>query len=364
MPICATRCWSLSLGAPAIARPATSPLTSAMNTGTPSREKPSASVISETVLPVPVAPATRPWRLPYLAAGRPAARPCRSGWRPRDAAYTSAAGRVWGSGGHARVTAVAGTFYLTTPIYYVNAEPHLGHAYTTIVADAIARYHAPARRGRLVPHRHRRARPEGRERGRRRRASPQALRRPDRRAASASLARSWASRHDDFIRTTEPRHTRRRRPSGSSVRDARRHLHGKYERLVLLGCERVLPEKRARRRQVPRPAARRSSGSRRRATSSSCRSSRTGCSSYYRRATRTSSGRRRRRNEILALRRGRLQDLSISRARRFTWGIPVPDDPEARDVRLVRRADQLRHGARLARTTRALREVLAGRTCT
>ena len=30
-------------------------------------------------------------------------------------------------------------FYLTTPIYYVNAEPHLGHAYTTIVADAIAR---------------------------------------------------------------------------------------------------------------------------------------------------------------------------------------------------------------------------------
>ena len=32
------------------------------------------------------------------------------------------------------------TFYLTTPIYYVNARPHLGHAYTTIVADAIARY--------------------------------------------------------------------------------------------------------------------------------------------------------------------------------------------------------------------------------
>ena len=30
-------------------------------------------------------------------------------------------------------------FYLTTPIYYVNARPHIGHAYTTIVADAIAR---------------------------------------------------------------------------------------------------------------------------------------------------------------------------------------------------------------------------------
>ncbi len=32
------------------------------------------------------------------------------------------------------------TFYVTTPIYYVNAEPHLGTAYTTIAADAVARY--------------------------------------------------------------------------------------------------------------------------------------------------------------------------------------------------------------------------------
>ena len=32
------------------------------------------------------------------------------------------------------------TFYLTTPIYYVNAPPHLGHASTTIMADAMCRY--------------------------------------------------------------------------------------------------------------------------------------------------------------------------------------------------------------------------------
>jgi len=32
-------------------------------------------------------------------------------------------------------------FYITTPIYYVNARPHLGHAYTTIVADAAHRFH-------------------------------------------------------------------------------------------------------------------------------------------------------------------------------------------------------------------------------
>src|SRR3990172_1099617 len=32
------------------------------------------------------------------------------------------------------------TFYITTPIYYVNDVPHIGHAYTTIAADCIARY--------------------------------------------------------------------------------------------------------------------------------------------------------------------------------------------------------------------------------
>ena len=33
------------------------------------------------------------------------------------------------------------SFYITTPIYYVNAAPHLGHAYTTIAADVLARHH-------------------------------------------------------------------------------------------------------------------------------------------------------------------------------------------------------------------------------
>ncbi len=37
---------------------------------------------------------------------------------------------------------MANPFYITTPIYYVNARPHLGHAYTTLVADVINRYHS------------------------------------------------------------------------------------------------------------------------------------------------------------------------------------------------------------------------------
>ncbi|HQE60329.1 MAG TPA: class I tRNA ligase family protein, partial [Spirochaetota bacterium] len=32
-------------------------------------------------------------------------------------------------------------FYITTPIYYVNAEPHIGHAYSTIVADFLKRHY-------------------------------------------------------------------------------------------------------------------------------------------------------------------------------------------------------------------------------
>src|SRR5210317_2583048 len=32
-------------------------------------------------------------------------------------------------------------FYVTTPIYYVNDKPHIGHAYTTILADVLASYH-------------------------------------------------------------------------------------------------------------------------------------------------------------------------------------------------------------------------------
>ena len=36
---------------------------------------------------------------------------------------------------------MARKFYLTTPIYYVNDVPHIGHTYTTVVADVIARVH-------------------------------------------------------------------------------------------------------------------------------------------------------------------------------------------------------------------------------
>ena len=36
---------------------------------------------------------------------------------------------------------MSGSFYITTPIYYVNDMPHIGHIYTTVMADIFARYH-------------------------------------------------------------------------------------------------------------------------------------------------------------------------------------------------------------------------------
>ncbi len=41
---------------------------------------------------------------------------------------------------------MSGKYYITTPIYYVNDRPHIGHAYTTIAADVLARYHRSAGR--------------------------------------------------------------------------------------------------------------------------------------------------------------------------------------------------------------------------
>ncbi len=80
------------------------------------------------------------------------------------------------------------SFYITTPIYYVNAQPHLGHAYTTIACRRARAPHAPARRGRVLPDRHRRARRAGRGCGARAGARAQGARRHERGAVQGADA--------------------------------------------------------------------------------------------------------------------------------------------------------------------------------
>jgi len=102
---------------------------------------------------------------------------------------------------------MAKTFYITTPIYYVNDLPHIGHLYSTIVADTIARF----RRARGEDVRFHTGTDEHGQKIERAAAaqgiSPQAL-------ADRVVARyhEWwktlSITHDDFIRTTEERHAR------------------------------------------------------------------------------------------------------------------------------------------------------------
>ena len=97
------------------------------------------------------------------------------------------------------------SFYITTPIYYVNGEPHLGHAYTTIVADAFARHYR--QRGADVffmtgtDEHGLKIQREAEARG----ETPQAL--ADRISVRfRDLFDRLQLTHDRFIRTTEPEH--------------------------------------------------------------------------------------------------------------------------------------------------------------
>jgi len=111
-------------------------------------------------------------------------------------------------------------FYVTTPIYYVNDVPHIGHAYTTVAADVLARYH----RLRGFPVHFLTGTDEHGQKMQRaaeaKGISPQEM--ADRN--SASFRELWAKMDiscDDFIRTTEPRHEKAWPPfSGASPRPA------------------------------------------------------------------------------------------------------------------------------------------------
>ena len=216
------------------------------------------------------------------------------------------------------------TFYLTTPIYYVNAAPHLGHAYTTIIADAMARYRrlmgddvwfltgtdehgdkiaqAAAQAG----------------------VSPQAY--ADR--ISGAFRETWRRlgiTNDDFIRTTEPRHTKVVQAILQKLWDAGEIYLGTYGGHYCFGCERFYTEKEI--------------------VDGKCPDHRTplqwieeenyffrmakyqawlvGCLNAHPDLIRPE----RYRNEILGFLREPLQDLSISRPKtRLEWGIPLPFD--------------------------------------
>ena len=216
------------------------------------------------------------------------------------------------------------TFYVTTPIYYVNADPHLGHAYTTIVSDFLARWH------RLDGHRtyfltgtdehgekvYQAAAAAG--------TDPQSF--TDR--ISERFRSAWPRldiSNDDFIRTTEPRHTRVVQQVLQRVYDAGDIYPAAYEGLYSVGQERFVTEKELVDGKLPEDAA---PPERRRETN------------YFFRMEKYQPWLIRHlerhpdfirpaayRREVLGMLREPLGDLSISRPRqRVPWGIPLPWD--------------------------------------
>jgi methionyl-tRNA synthetase len=215
-------------------------------------------------------------------------------------------------------------FYLTTPIYYVNASPHLGHAYTTILADAMARYRRL--RGDDVflltgtdEHGDKIAQAAAKAQ-----ISPQAY--ADR--VAAEFRETWNGlgiSYDRFIRTTDSDHVGVVQRILKRLWDAGEIYLGRYGGHYCFGCERFYTDKEI--------------------VDGKCPDHQTPLTfieeeNYFFRMSRYQGWLveqiqrqpdlirpERYRNEILGFLRDPLQDLSISRPRtRLEWGIPLPFD--------------------------------------
>ena len=217
-------------------------------------------------------------------------------------------------------------FYVTTPIYYVNARPHLGHAYTTIAADVSSRYHrmctdttwfltgTDEHGDKIV----RAAQQEG--------LSPRAY--VDR--ISSLFSDLWPElniSNDQFIRTTDKNHKELVQQILQRIYDKGDIYYSEYEGLYCFGCERFYTE--------------------RELVNGKCPDHETAPetikeSNYFFKMSRYQQWLidhisanpdfirpERYRNEVLAFLREPLEDLCISRPKtRLQWGISLPFDDD------------------------------------
>ena len=213
-------------------------------------------------------------------------------------------------------------FYITTPIYYVNARPHIGHAYTTIACDTIAR------RQRLL----------GAdtffltgtdEHGQKiERAAQAAGKTPQQYAdeISAEFRNLWKRMgisNDDFIRTTEERHMKRMQELFRRIRDNGYIYKGTYTGQYCVSDELYVDGAQP---GDPCPTCGRITET-------------VHEENYFFKLSAFQDKLlelyknpdlirpETRRNEVISFVRSGLRDQSISRST-FSWGIPVPDDPK------------------------------------
>ena len=127
-------------------------------------------------------------------------------------------------------------YYVTTPIYYVNGPPHFGHAYTTVIADALARYQRLAGRDVCLL-------TGTDEHGLKmeRTAQDQGFSVREMVDRNSEIFRAaWNAleiRYDEFIRTTEPRHARALREISARVLKNGYLYKGKYSGWYCVKCE-------------------------------------------------------------------------------------------------------------------------------
>ena len=215
-------------------------------------------------------------------------------------------------------------FYLTTPIYYVNDVPHIGHAYTTVVADVIARFRRMT--GQQVyfltgtdehgQHVERAAKAKG--------MLP--LQFADQVVERfRSLWKTLGISNDDFIRTTEDRHRRGAERLYQKIAARGDIYKDAYKGWYCTSCESFYPESQVVDGRCP------DQGHKVEWTEEE---------SYFFRLSKYREPLlehyrehpefvfpETRRNEVVAFVEGGLKDLSISRSS-FAWGIPLPDDPK------------------------------------
>lgn len=134
-------------------------------------------------------------------------------------------------------------FYVTTPIYYVNDVPHIGHAYTTIVADVLARYYRQ-----LLGEKSVFFLTGTDEHGAKVAQAAEAAKKKPKEFCDQVVSRfvkAWKElkiSHDYFIRTTDPRHEKIVQRLLQKVYDNGYIYEGAYEGLYCVGCEKFLTE--------------------------------------------------------------------------------------------------------------------------
>ncbi|HIC37609.1 MAG TPA: methionine--tRNA ligase, partial [Candidatus Marinimicrobia bacterium] len=136
------------------------------------------------------------------------------------------------------------TFYITTPIYYVNDKPHIGHAYTTILADVLARYHRYAGQETFfltgLDEHGQKVQQAAEKRG------VEAQQHCDEMAPRfTNLWEQLHISHDDFIRTTEERHKKVVRDILQVVMNKGDIYEAEYEGLYSVSEERFITEREA-----------------------------------------------------------------------------------------------------------------------